>query len=73
VENHICLSRGVQVAGVTWWTVTRIEAGVGDLVKRIGNDQAQVRNSVTRRLRGQVTLCAVYTVHEETRRACFLV
>jgi hypothetical protein len=29
------LSRGVQVAGVAWHAVTRIVAGVGDIVHRI--------------------------------------
>jgi hypothetical protein len=32
VENRVCLSRSVQVAGTTWLTVTRIVAKVGDLV-----------------------------------------
>jgi hypothetical protein len=35
VENRVCLSRGVQVAGVAWRAVMRIMAGVGDLVQRI--------------------------------------
>jgi hypothetical protein len=35
-ENHVCLSRGVQVAGAAWRAVTRTMAGVGDLVQRIG-------------------------------------
>jgi hypothetical protein len=35
LENHICLSRGVQVAGATWRAVTSIMAGVGDQVQRI--------------------------------------
>jgi hypothetical protein len=34
LENRVCLSRGVQVAGVTWHAATRIVAGVGDLVQR---------------------------------------
>jgi hypothetical protein len=34
LENHICLSCGVQVAGVAWRASTRIVAGVGDLVQR---------------------------------------
>jgi hypothetical protein len=46
VENRVYLSRGVQVIGAIWRTVTRIVAGVGDLVQRIGDDQAQVRYSV---------------------------
>jgi hypothetical protein len=31
------LSHGVQVAGVAWRAATRIVAGVGDLVQRIGD------------------------------------
>jgi hypothetical protein len=34
---------------------------------------AQVWYSVARRLRGRVALCAIYTVHMETRSAGFLV
>jgi hypothetical protein len=34
VENRVCLSRDVQVAGVAWWAATRIMTGVGDLVQR---------------------------------------
>jgi hypothetical protein len=37
VENHVCLSRGVQVASAAWRAVMRIVAGVGDLVQRIGD------------------------------------
>jgi hypothetical protein len=33
----------------------------------------QVGYSVARRSGGRVTPCAVYTMHEETRSACFLV
>jgi hypothetical protein len=36
-ENHVCLSRGVQVAGAAWRAATRIVAGVGDLVQRTGD------------------------------------
>jgi hypothetical protein len=48
-------------------------AGVGDLVQRFRNGQAQVGYSVAGRSRGRVTLCAVCTVHEEPMSACFLV
>jgi hypothetical protein len=34
LENRVCLSRGVQVAGVAWLAVTRIVSGVVDLVHR---------------------------------------
>jgi hypothetical protein len=50
-----------------------IMAGVGDLVQRTEDGQAQVGYSVAGRLRGQVTLCAVCTVHKEMRSTGFLV
>jgi hypothetical protein len=34
LENHVFLSRGVQVAGAAWRAVMRIVAGIGDLVQR---------------------------------------
>jgi hypothetical protein len=34
LENRVCLSRGVQVAGAAWRAATRIVAGLGDLVQR---------------------------------------
>jgi hypothetical protein len=37
LENHLCLSHGVQVAGAACRAVTRTVAGVGDLVQRIGD------------------------------------
>jgi hypothetical protein len=37
VENRVCLSHGVQVAGVIYRTAMRIVAGVGDLVQRTGD------------------------------------
>jgi hypothetical protein len=37
LENHICLSHGVQVADAAWRAETRTMAGVGDLVQRIGD------------------------------------
>jgi hypothetical protein len=46
-----------------------IEAGVGDLVRRIGDDQAQVGSSVGGRSVGQVTPCAIHIVHMEEMRS----
>jgi hypothetical protein len=46
---------------------------VGVLVQRNGDGQAQVGYSVAGRSGGQMTLCAVYTVHEEMRSVDFLV
>jgi hypothetical protein len=37
LENRVCLSHGVQVAGAAWRTVMRIVVGVGDLVHRTGD------------------------------------
>jgi hypothetical protein len=50
-----------------------LEARVGDLVQRIRDGHAQVRYSVTERLRGRVTLCAIYIVYKEMRSVGFLV
>jgi hypothetical protein len=35
-ENHVCLSRGIQLAGVAWRAVMMTMTGVGDLVQRTG-------------------------------------
>jgi hypothetical protein len=40
--ESVCLSRSVQVTGAAWQTAMRIMAGVGDLVQRTRDDQAQV-------------------------------
>jgi hypothetical protein len=62
------------VANATWRAKTIIEAGVGDLVWRKGNDQAQVRYSVAGRSGGRVTSCVICIVHvEEMRSAGFTV
>jgi hypothetical protein len=37
LENHVCLSRGVQVAGAAWRAAMRAVARVGDLVQRTGD------------------------------------
>jgi hypothetical protein len=37
LENHVCLSCGVQEAGAAWRAATRTVAGVGDLVQRTGD------------------------------------
>jgi hypothetical protein len=34
VENRVCLSHGVQVAGAAWRAAMRMVAGVGDLMQR---------------------------------------
>jgi hypothetical protein len=42
------LSHDVYMIGATWPAATRIEAGVGDLVQRIEDGQAQIGYSMTR-------------------------
>jgi hypothetical protein len=37
LENRVCLSRGMHVAGAAWRAVTRTVTGVGDLVQRAGD------------------------------------
>jgi hypothetical protein len=50
----------------------RIEAG--ELVRRIGDDQAQVKYSVAKRSRDQVIQCTIHIIHvEKTRSTGFLV
>jgi hypothetical protein len=39
LENRVCLSCGVQVAGAAWCAAMRTVAGVGDLVQRIGDSR----------------------------------
>jgi hypothetical protein len=56
------------VANAIWWATTRIEAGVGDLVRRIADDQKQVGYSVAEILGDRVTPCVICVIHvEETR------
>jgi hypothetical protein len=58
----------------TWQTAMMIEAGVGDLVRMVRDDQAQVGYLVARLSGGWVTLCAIHIIHiEEMRSAGFLV
>jgi hypothetical protein len=48
---------------VIWQAMMRIEVGVGDLVRRIGDDQAQVGSSMAGRSGVWVTPCAICIVH----------
>jgi hypothetical protein len=61
VGKHICLSHDVYVIGAAWWTMMSIETGVGHLVQRTGDGQAQVGYSVAEWSRGQVTLSTLCT------------
>jgi hypothetical protein len=57
---------------VTWQATMRIKSEVGDLVRRIKDDQAQVRYSVVGRPGDRVTPCVIRIIHvEEMRSAGF--
>jgi hypothetical protein len=60
VENHVCLSHGVQVTGAVWQAATRIVVGVEYLVQRTGD-------GLTRRVLSGQTIGrlgdAVYDLH----------
>jgi hypothetical protein len=68
VENHVCLSHDVQVAGAAWQTVRRIVAGVGDLVQRTGDGHTgQVLGGQMIGRSGDA-LCGLYRAHEDEKR-----
>jgi hypothetical protein len=73
VENRVCLSHGVQLAGAAWRAATRIQTRVGDLMQRTGDDQAQVGYSVAGRSGGRMMSCVICTMHMEMRSTSFLV
>jgi hypothetical protein len=61
------------VAGEIWRAVKRIVVGIGDLMQRTEDGQAQVGYSVTERSGGRMTPCVVCTMHKETSSTSFLV
>jgi hypothetical protein len=56
LENHICLSHGVQVVGAAWRAAMRIMVRVGDLVQRTGDGRTYrvLGGRVVERLGGAV-------------------
>jgi hypothetical protein len=62
------LSHSVQVVGVVWQATTRIVKGVGDLVKRIGDDHIdQVLGGRTIG-RSDDIMCGLHHVHGDEER-----
>jgi hypothetical protein len=60
MENHVCLSHGVLIAGVAWQIAMRIVAGVGDLVQRTGDGRTgQILSGQTIRRSGDV-VCGLH-------------
>jgi hypothetical protein len=68
LENRVCLSRGVQVAGVEWRAATRIVAGVGDLMQRTedGRTGRVLGGRAIERSGG--TMCGLHHACEEKER-----
>jgi hypothetical protein len=60
LENRICLSCGVQVAGAAWRAAMRIVTGVGDLTQRTGDGHTGrvLGGRAIERLRG--TVCGLH-------------
>jgi hypothetical protein len=68
VENHVCLSHGVQVLGAAWRTAMSIVAGVGDIVLRTGNGRTgQILGDRMIR-RSDDTVCGLYRAHGDEER-----
>jgi hypothetical protein len=42
LENCVCLSHGVQVAGAAWRAATRTMIGVGDMMQRIEDGRTRL-------------------------------
>jgi hypothetical protein len=67
VENHVCLSHGVQVTGAIWWTATMIMVGVGDLVQRTRDGRiSRVLDDRTIGMSDDV-VCGLYRTHEDKK------
>jgi hypothetical protein len=68
LENRVCLSRGVHVAGVAWCAAMRIMVGVGDLVQRIGDvHTGRVLGGRAIEKSGG-TVCSLHRVHRDEER-----
>jgi hypothetical protein len=68
LENRVCLSRGVQVAGAACHVAMRIMAGVGDLVQRTGDGHTgRVLGGRTIERSGGV-VCGLHRAHGDEER-----
>jgi hypothetical protein len=68
LENHVCLSHGVQVVGAAWCAATRTVAGVGDLVQRTGDGHTGrvLGGRVVERSGG--SMCGLHRAHGDEER-----
>jgi hypothetical protein len=71
VENYVCLSHDVQVAGEAWRVAMRIMIGVGDLVQRTEDGRTgQVLGGRTIGRSGNV-VCGLHRAREDEEREFF--
>jgi hypothetical protein len=68
LENRVCLSRGVQVAGAAWCAVTRIMVRVGDLVQRTGDGRTGRVLSDRAIERSDGAVCGLHNAHGDEKR-----
>jgi hypothetical protein len=71
LENHVCFSRGVQVAGAAWRAAMRIVTVVGDLVQRIedGRTSRVLGDCAIERLGD--TVCGLHRARGDEERKFF--
>jgi hypothetical protein len=68
LENHVCLSRSVQVAGAALRASTRIVARVGDLTQRTGDGRTGRVLGGRAIERSGGTVCGLHRAHGDEKR-----
>jgi hypothetical protein len=68
LKNRVCLSRGLQVASAAWRVVTRVVAGVGDLVQRTGDGRTGQVLSGWAIERSDGTVCGLHRARGDKER-----
>jgi hypothetical protein len=68
LKDHVCLSRGVQVAGAAWRAMMRIVVGVGGLVQRIGDGRTAWVLSGRMIRRSADAVCGLHRTHGDDER-----
>jgi hypothetical protein len=67
LENHVCLSHAVQMAGAAWRAVMRIMTEVGDLVQKTGDGHTgQVLSGRAIEWSGGI-LCSLHRAHGDEK------
>jgi hypothetical protein len=70
LDNHVCLSRDVQLAGATCRVATRIMVGVGDLVQRIRDGRTDQILDNRMIGRSSDTVCGMHCAHRDKEHGC---